>query len=324
MLPNKNNFCGGNFFDWIEVMLIDKCNGTCSWCIENEGYKPKKVATWQKLLEKLIQSNKKNIIFLGGEPTLYKDLRLLITNLYLVNKNTYITTNGSLLCAEYIENNLPGLTGINISIHHYHLGMNKQITGIKLEEYLFRSAISKAKELNIKVRLNCNVIKKYIDNENEVNKYIEFAKNIGANNVRFAELKHDDKNFIDMAEILNYKYGLNDDPFSNGCIRDVVINNMPINFRQMCGLQTTKRIVPENQVLYYDGNFYNGWQAEKEEDMKKTKKETKAVKDFTETDKLLRELKNGKITLKEAKIKMNVILEETEKIAVAASGGCNY
>ena len=141
MLPNKNNFCGGSFSDWIEVMLIDKCYGHCSWCVEKEGYKPKEIATWQKLFDKLIQSGKKNIIFLGGEPTLYKDLCFLIKNLYLLDRNTYITTNGSLLCSEYIENNLYELTGINISIHHYNLGMNKQITGIKLEEYLLRGAV---------------------------------------------------------------------------------------------------------------------------------------------------------------------------------------
>ena len=190
-----------------------------------------------------------------------------------------------------------------------------------------RGAINKAKELKIKIRLNCNTIKGYIDNESEINKYVEFAKNIGADSVRFAELKQDDKNFVDIAKILNYKYGLNDDPFSNGCIKDVIINNMSVNFRQMCGLQTTKRIAPENpeqinkKVLYYDGNFYNGWQTKGggKLDMKKRKEAVDMKR--TETDKILIELKNGKITLKEAKIKMEAVLDE---IAVAATGGCNY
>lgn len=56
MLPNKNNFCGGNFSDWIEVMLIDKCNGNCSWCIEKEGYKPKKIVAWQELVDVIIEN----------------------------------------------------------------------------------------------------------------------------------------------------------------------------------------------------------------------------------------------------------------------------
>ena len=87
-----------------------------------------------------------------------------------------------------------------------------------------------------------------------------------ADKIRFAELKQDEKEFVDLAKILNYKYGLNDNPFINGCNSDAVINGMPVNFRQMCGLQTSKRKKPENpeqitkQVLYYDGYIYNGWQ----------------------------------------------------------------
>ena len=38
-IPNKLNFCGGNFQDWLEVMLTPACNGKCSWCIEKNGYR---------------------------------------------------------------------------------------------------------------------------------------------------------------------------------------------------------------------------------------------------------------------------------------------
>lgn len=43
--------------------------------------------------------------------------------------------------------------------------------------------------------------------------YIKFAKSMGANSVRFAELKMDNNNFVDLAKIMDYQYGLNDDPF---------------------------------------------------------------------------------------------------------------
>ena len=29
MKPNKNNFCGGNYEDWLEVKLTGNCNGKC-------------------------------------------------------------------------------------------------------------------------------------------------------------------------------------------------------------------------------------------------------------------------------------------------------
>jgi hypothetical protein len=58
MKPNKNNFCGGNFQDWLEVNLTDKCNGKCVWCIEKAGYHPEKHAGWQTIVKKAIESDK--------------------------------------------------------------------------------------------------------------------------------------------------------------------------------------------------------------------------------------------------------------------------
>ena len=60
----------------------------------------------------------------------------------------------------------------------------------------------------------------------------------------------------------------------------------------MCGLQTERRIKPENpegkahQVLYYDGKIYNGWQ----------RKDYK----MTETLEVLRDLISRKISIYEA------------------------
>jgi hypothetical protein len=49
-----------------------------------------------------------------------------------------------------------------------------------------------------------------------------------------------------------------------------MINGAHINFRQMCGLQTECREKPTNpknvnekRVLYYDGNYYSGWQSQR-------------------------------------------------------------
>ena len=88
---------------------------------------------------------------------------------------------------------------------------------------------------------------------------------MGVDSVRFAELKNDYR-FVDLAKVFNYEYGLNDDPFKNGCHQDIIINGIKVNFRQMCGLQSNFRIKPVNpqnilkDILYYDGKIYKGWQ----------------------------------------------------------------
>jgi len=326
MLPNKHNWCGGNYSDWMEVMLTEKCNGSCSWCVEQNGFHPEYHASVNELSDAIKSCDAPNIILLGGEPTLYKNLVTLIEKTAR-NKNIYITTNGSMLTGDYIDK-IHEIRGINISIHHYKLNKNKEITDIKLEQETLEEAIARCRYWNIPIRFNCNIINGHIDSEEEILKYIQWAKETGADKIRFAELKIEEDNFVDLAKIMAYKYGLNDNPYIDGCNKDTTIKDMPINFRQMCGLQTSKRIKPINpkspfkkKVLYYDGIIYDGWQTKKEGN------------DLTETEirqiihEELKEIKiegdeNTYVAKLERKIKE--LQKNAEKATSSAAANCQY
>lgn len=323
MIPNKNNFCGGNYDDWFEVMLTEKCNGGCNWCIEKNGYHPKKHASAEVLVNKIlnypVRSGKLNVILLGGEPTLYKDMFELVNGIK-DDVDIYVTTNGSMITEDYIEKNLKGVKGINISIHHYDLSKNQEITKIQLNQEYLEDAIVLCRRLNIGIRFNCNVIKGYIDSGSEILKFVQWAKETGADKIRFAELKNEQGQFIDLAKIMNYRYGLNDNPYIDGCNKDAVINDIPVNFRQMCGLQTPLRQQPINpkciypkKVLYYDGEIYNGWQ-------------TKGMEVNDMTDKEIRELiqKSIESALKEIVSGINKQPEKTENTDQTSGFGCWY
>jgi organic radical activating enzyme len=266
-LPHVKNFCGGNFQDWLEVMLTSQCNGICSFCIEKKGFKPKETVHWNDLANIIIASKKKNILLLGGEPTLYTNLSQLITRLNVANLNVSLTTNGSSLMQDHIDD-LFGLKTLNISIHDYCLSRNREITGIDLGLPELRLAIKKLREHGVAVRINCNIIKEYIDTKYTVLNFIKFAKSLNVDGVRFAELKNDDR-FVDLSDIFPDQFGLNKDPFLNGCWQNAVIDDMPVNFRQLCGMQSDKRPSIANpvqilkKVLYYDGKLYDGWQEAK-------------------------------------------------------------
>ena len=265
-IPHQSNLCGGNFQDWLEVNLIDKCNGKCSWCIEGIGWHPKEHANWIDIVNAALDTGKKNIILLGGEPTLHPHLQEIITALRLNKRKVWLTTNGSKLRKRWILDHLSGLTGINVSIHHYDFLKNREITGIHLVEILLDEAIHTMHDMGIKVRFNCNLIEPYINTKGEIYEYIAFAHRMNVDSVRFAELKLDTKSFINLVDIFGYKYGLNNSPFNCGCHKETTIKGMPVSFRQMCGLQTPMREAPvnpiqkEKQVLYYDGKIYSGWQ----------------------------------------------------------------
>lgn len=322
-IPNNKNFCGGNFRDWLEVNLIDKCNAKCTWCIERNGYHPKYHAPWHVIAQKAIDTGKKNIILLGGEPLLYKDLSKLIVMLANNNRDVWITTNGSLLDPHDVSF-LRGIKGVNISIHSNNLNENKKITGVMINKGI-GSVINGLHEINASVRFNCNCIKGYIDTVGKIEKYILWAKSYCVDKIRFAEIKMDDELFVDIAKVLNYKYGLNDNPFVLGCNSDAVIHGVPVNFRQMCGLQTSMRVLPNEpiqypkEVLYYDGKIYAGWQTFNKMEADVTNKELV---------KILRSLEANEISSEEAFLEIvgtkEIIKEKKVVEYVNSSGGCQY
>lgn len=315
MKPHPNNFCGGNFSGWLEVMLWDKCNGKCEWCVEKDGYHPDKHIPCEELAYKIIHTQKNSIILLGGEPTLYPQLKQLICLLATADKSVFVTTNGSRLTTAFVKDLLLPLSGINISIHNFDLQKSCDITGILHNKENLRDALSLFE--NTRIRLNCNLIRGHIDSLSMVHKYIAFAKDIGANGIRFAELKGDSQKWVDMHEIFGNEYGVNNDPFGLGCIRDVVINEMPVNLRQMCGLQTEMRkkpVQPEQigkQVMYYDGQIYYGWQ---KRGLEMTKEERK---------KILEAVKSGEMTIEEAEKKLKKD-RKVKKIYESSGGSCGY
>jgi MoaA/NifB/PqqE/SkfB family radical SAM enzyme len=309
ILPHPSNFCAGYYSDWLEVNLTEKCNASCEWCLGRDGYRPQYHAPKEEMLRAILESDKNHILLLGGEPLLYRDLGYLIKQLKLSNRKTYLTTNGFLLSKDYVLKNLVGLTGINISIHHYDMMKNREITGILVDEEKLKESVEFLVSLGIDIRINCNIIKGMIDSSERCYKFIAWMKLIGINNVRFGELKLFDQSFVDLAKIFNYKHGLTDNPYLEGCNKDCVINDVFVNFRQMCGLQTKFRSTPaeykkaDRQVLYYDGKFYHGWQEEdRENDM------TKKSNDRDENiKKLLKKITDEKLTEEEIKSILDLI-----------------
>lgn len=315
--PHPSNVCGGNYSDWIEVNLTDKCNGKCSWCVEKQGWHPKKHVGWKELVNVILSTGKKNVILLGGEPTLYPFLNEIITELHRNKRKVWITTNGSNL-KKLINIHYFLLSGINISIHHYDLNKNFEITGIHVSEEDIRFAVGLAKLSNTKLRLNCNTIKGYIDSKTAIKKYITFAKKLGVRYIRFAELKGDNEHFVNIPKIFDYGFGLTENPFEFGCSKDAIINGVNINFRIMCGIQTSMRPAPVNPIqtskitVYYDGKIYDGWQMK--DSKKKEKDPLEPTTDINEIVKILKKVKKNKIDVNDAIPLLNLNREDHVEI----------
>ena len=251
----------------IEVYLTSRCNASCEWCFDKKAYHTSKKTDYKALAEKILLFPQQTVLLTGGEPTLYKDLKPLISLLCDNGRSIDITTNGSTLNEKFVDK-LANVKCVTISIHHFDLHKNFKITKIKLDESKLINSIKKLHESNVEVRINCTVSLGYLETREDIDNFIEFGKRLGADSIRFAEVSYYDKSFVNLNKIFEGQYGLTEEPFVNGCYKSTVINGMPVDIKLSCGALTCNRKVPEGatwenykNIIYYDGESYRGWQS---------------------------------------------------------------
>lgn len=276
---HKNNPCSGKYGDCLDVVLTNKCNARCSFCVQrnNKHYVPIPKGAAYHLEDIISDHPAKNILLVGGEPTLYHRLGPLLEKVSKTKK-VYLTTNGSLLSvSSSLYRNLQLLSGLNISIHSPSERDNNKIFGIKdvacpngIEFQLIRDTVKflKLKNPSMNIRINANLFKGGIDSPEKVQEMIDLARYLGVKSIRFAELQGVSKEdgFIFASDIFPYLF-LRENPFTSGCETNMLIDNFPIMIRRVCGI-VSKNLPPVNnpigrnartQVLHSDGVITDGF-----------------------------------------------------------------
>jgi len=163
------------------ISINDVCNARCKFCNIPNSKSLGSIFDISKLevvLKELKKSDRLNrIAITGGETFLNIDLLNQIIDCITKNiEQPFITinTNGSFLNRISDIKNIDEIDGIHISRHHYDDSKNNEIFGIKT------AAMNEINEANKKygnnlIRLNCNLIKGYIDSYDEVEKYLNIA-----------------------------------------------------------------------------------------------------------------------------------------------------
>ena len=162
----------------VYVRLQNVCNAKCKFCEFKGNYIPFNEKGFREVLKEIRSKVKINrLSFTGGEPTL--DFELFKRCLKFVQDFdsdifTVVNTNG--LHLNKLEE--LGLNSIALSRHHYNQDKNDEIFGIKT------SNIKNIKNLH----LSCNLIKGYIDNEEEILKYLDWCDMNGFTDIGFVAL----------------------------------------------------------------------------------------------------------------------------------------
>ena len=260
---NPNNSCVDCKNNGINIKITNKCNCNCDFCIEKGG-----LETVEKPVETLIEATNlldfESVLVLGGEPLLYPHLEEYLKG--IKNKRIYLTTNGTKLTDEMAEMLSKYLTAINISIHHFTTEVNAKV--YKYPDYSFVniiSAIKIFKKHNIPVRINTNLVKNVLDNEDDVKTMIAVARFIGASSIRFAELQNCEDLWVDSSKIFN---DLPDNPYVEGCEKNIYeADGFKATVKMTCGFVNKLKERPNDptrrqttrKVIYPNGEVLDGW-----------------------------------------------------------------
>lgn len=181
---------------YLDVVLGDFCNINCNFCIADLIHK--KTTTnietlKQKILFAVEKMNVKEVLLLGGEPTVHKSLIPIIQWLKLLNLDKIIiTTNGiriskdSSYCEELFSS---GITHLNLSLMNLdvikQMKINNSNDFISIEN--LQSIYQIANKNNVKLRINNNI---FLGNNDSVEDIISFYVSVKnyCDSVKFSPL----------------------------------------------------------------------------------------------------------------------------------------
>lgn len=185
---------------YLDVVLTDSCNANCDFCIADlihtklncdlEIFKEKIIFAIEKM-------NVKEVLLLGGEPTMSKNLIPMIKFLKILNLDKIVmTTNGIKLSQDKDYRNeilSSGLTHINISFMNIDNDKQKNIVNSKHILCIndIRTICLDASKYNVDVRVNNNI---FLGNNDSVFDMISFYNMVSpyCDSIKFSPLLETD------------------------------------------------------------------------------------------------------------------------------------
>jgi len=243
MLCHPSNTCAGVNGTSLDILVTDMCNAKCPFCFNRETPCTNTFIKIDVAKTIIRQTQAENVLLLGGEPTLYPMIEELINYSKTHGKKVYMTTNGTRMDGFAYRN----LDGLNISIHHYDPAKIKELMGIRLDMNHIASSVKMLKSHNpsLNVRINCNLVRGYIDDLMACGQMLHLAETLGCDHIRFNELQDTPDLYVNAQSIFSELQGI--DPFIDGCEQSVFKFNRRVtsSVHMTCGLLNPERPKPD-------------------------------------------------------------------------------
>ena len=216
---------------YVEVSPVGACNHRCTFCaVDYIGYQARRldVAMLEQRLPEMGRLGIKSIMYAGeGEPLLHKDINRIVEVTNNCGIDVAFTTNGTLMNRVFIEQSLPRISWIKISINAGRAKTYANIHQTKIKDFdRVVENLSKAVEYKRQNHLDCVIGAQCLllqENQDELYELALLCKNIGldylvvkpysqhlsSNTQRYESLQYDS-----LLEIGNSLETLNDDDFN--------------------------------------------------------------------------------------------------------------
>lgn len=169
---------------YLDIVLTDRCNSNCNFCIADLIHKKLdcSINTFkEKILFAVSEMNVREVLILGGEPTVSKDLMPIVKWLKGLDLDKIVmTTNGIRLATseKYREEVMSsGVTHINLSLMSVDMEKQRSICNSKRQVSVMdvRNIYKSANANGVKLRINNNV---FIGNNDSLDSIVEFYEAI--------------------------------------------------------------------------------------------------------------------------------------------------
>ena len=171
----------------VRFILTDKCNYHCWFChregmdIDNSNDEMNFDEIKLLLSEYKKWSNNDEITLTGGEPLIYKNIHPLIDYLYSIGYKITITTNGFVL--PQLFNQIEKIKKFNVSFHTNERNIYEKMVGKQDSFLTVKNNLQelRRKNKNIEISLNVTIINSFNSSFENIERIIEFAREIKAN-----------------------------------------------------------------------------------------------------------------------------------------------
>lgn len=180
---------------YLSIVVTNRCNRNCSYCINSltDGISDLPISKALENIRKLKKiQDVKEVVLLGGEPTLHKDICSLISGLHDIGFRKIIMTTNAVF---YLSNKEyfsfitslfdAGLTNLNISWHG-------EDNFLPYKDLKSLARTCKRISSSSKIRVNSNIYKDNLDTIDKISDHILKLSNIEIDEIRLSNLIHKD------------------------------------------------------------------------------------------------------------------------------------